>query len=194
MAINAEHYLSQLKALLPRGFLWVDLAQNKLGQLLHAIADELARIDARGNDLIDEADPRTTYELLIEWEKAFGLPDPCLTEALTLEQRNKVLHAKVTNLGGQSRQFFIDLAKGLGYTVTITEFDPFTVASTVDESIYGEDWQFAWQVNSPSETVNFLTVASDVDTPLANWGNQRLECAITRLKPAHTIVQFSYGG
>lgn len=194
MAMNAEHYLSQLKALLPRGFLWVDLAQNKLGQLLHAIADELARVDARSHKLIDEADPRTTYELLTQWETAFGLPDSCAIETLTLEQRLEVLHNRVTKIGGQSRQFFIKLAKGLGYEITITEFDPFTVGSTVDESIFGNDWHFAWQVNAPSETVTYLTVLSDVDTRLASWGNQRLECAITRFKPAHTHVQFSYGG
>lgn len=194
MAVGAQRYSNLLTALLPRGLAWVDAANNKLGDLLLALADELARVDARESDLLDEADPRTTYEMLSDWEAAFGLPDPCVTVSLTLEQRLDSLYAKVTNEGGQSRQFFIDLAASLGYDITITEFDPFTVESTVDELLYNDDWQFAWQVNAPDETVNYFTVNSDVDTALANWGNQRLECGISRLKPAHTTIIFAYGG
>lgn len=194
MAVTAEHYFSQLKALLPRGLLWDSLVENELGQILQAEAEELARVDARADDLINEADPRTAFELLPEWEQDYALPDPCLADGLTLERRLEILYAKVTSQGGQSRPFFIELAASLGYTVTITEFDPFTVASTVDESLYGDNWQFAWQVNAPSETIDYLTVASDVSTALASWGNERLKCAITRLKPAHTHVLFSYGG
>lgn len=194
MAVKTQQYLSLLKSLLPRGIAWVDAVNNDLGQLLHGLAEELARVDAREDALIDEADPRTTYEMLPDWERAFGLPDPCVGEDLTLEQRLESLYAKVTNTGGQSRQFFIDLAASLGYEVTITEFSPYTVNDSVDHPLYGDDWWFAWQVNAPENTVDYLTVNSDVDTPLASWGNERLECSINRLKPAHTQVIFAYGG
>lgn len=194
MAVKTQQYLSLLKSLLPRGIAWVDSVNNDLGRLLHALAEELARVDAREDALIEEADPRTTYEMLPDWERAFGLPDPCVGSGLTLEQRLETLYAKVTSTGGQSRQFFIDLAASLGYEITITEFKPYTVNDSVDTPIYGDDWWFAWQVNAPENTVNYLTVNSDVNTPLASWGNERLECSINRLKPAQTQVIFAYGG
>lgn len=188
-------YLQQIKQLLPRGPLWSGLAEDKTFQAyLEGEVEEKLRIHNRAFNLINETDPRTAYELLPEWEQFAGLPDPCLGELGTLEQRQQNLHTKLTTIGGQSRQYYIDLAATLGYTITITEFDQFSVNDTVDDSVNGADWEFAWQVNAPDETVTYLTASSDVDTALADWGNERLECAISRLKPAHTTVLFAYGG
>jgi len=193
MGMTADQYFSQQVALLPRGILWDSLVEHELGELLRAQAKEYARIDARTDDLLKEADPRKTYEMLIDWETDFGLPEKCTDEALTLEQRNKVLHAKVTNLGGQSRQFFIDLAKGLGYDITITEFSIFNFESSFEDPMTDENWLFVWRVNAPEETINYMTVESGLDEPYATWGNERLECSINRLKPDHTTVLFAYG-
>lgn len=188
-------YLQQIKQLLPRGPLWSGLVEDDTFQAyLEGEVEEKRRIHNRAFNLINETDPRTTYELLPEWEQFAGLPDNCLGELGTLEQRQQSLHTKLTTIGGQSRQYYIDLAATLGYSITITEFDQFSVNDTVDESINGQDWEFAWQVNAPDETVTYLRVSSDVDTALADWGNERLECAISRLKPAHTTVLFAYGG
>lgn len=194
MAIKTPQYFNMLMALMPRGLLWQHLQEDPIFVgLFESVAQEFALLHAREDDLRDEADIRTTYEMLPEWETAYGLPDHCSGDDLTLQERLATLYAKVTNKGGQRPQFYIELAASLGYTVTITEFEPFTVGSTVDELIYGESWQFAWQVNSPTETVEYLTIKSDVSTALANWGNEQLECAISRLKPDHTHVLFSYG-
>lgn len=188
-------YLQQLKQLLPRGALWAGLSNDVTFQAyLEGEAAEKVRIDNRAFNLLIETDPRTTFELLPEWEKFAGLPDPCLGELGSLEQRQLNLHTKLTTVGGQSRAYYIDLASTLGYAITITEFDAFTVNETVDATINGNDWEFAWQVNAADETVTFLTATSDVDTALAEWGNERLECAISQLKPAQTIVLFAYGG
>lgn len=193
MPFPAEHYLTQLRALLPPGIAW-PRDDGDLGRTLAALAEELARVDARAWDLVDEADPRTTVELLPEWERAFGLPDPCVDQPDTYGERIDALVEKVTRIGGQSPAYYIAVAARLGYTVTITEFDPFTFASTFDELLYGQDWQFAWQVNAPEETVRFFEFTSGFDEPLADWGNGPLECVINRLKPAHTYVLFAYGG
>ena len=60
--MSAAAYADQLKQLLPRGRLWLLEADAKLRALLLAIAEELARVDARGVDLINESDPRTADE------------------------------------------------------------------------------------------------------------------------------------
>ena len=43
-------------------------------------------------------------------------------------------------------------------------------------------------------TIAEATCESDCETPLRWWGNTLLECAIRSRAPAHTIVQFGYGG
>jgi len=192
MALTTEHYLSQLQALLPQGLAWAKRQDSALARLLSAFADEFARIDARLERLLDEADPRTTSELLYDWERVAGLPDDCVGESGSLSERRTLLVAKITNVGGQSPQFFIDLAASLGYTVTITEFNPYTVDSYVNDSLYGIYWVFVWQVNAALNTVRRFTVGGFVNDPLASWGNTILECAIGEMKPAHTTVHFSY--
>ena len=101
---------------------------------------------------------------------------------------------KITNLGGQSLQFFIDLAAQLGYTITITEFQPFQVSeNAVGDALNGDPWIYAWQVNAPAGAIREFKVGeSAVGDPLRNWGDDLLECVIERLKPAHTHVIFAY--
>lgn len=190
--MTADQYLAQLQALLPTGMAWPRAADAELTKLLHAFAEEFARLDARVDSLLNEADPRTTYELLADWERVAGLPDACTGPLATLQERHDALVSKLTNVGGQSRQFFIDLAARLGYTITITEFRPYGVGSPVNAALYGEQWVFVWQVNAAQTTVRSFTVGSGVDEALRSWGNVLLECAISKLKPAHTIVQFAY--
>ena len=192
MGMTADDYLAQLQALLPQGPAWPRDAGATLTRLLHSMADELARVDSRAAQLIEETDPRTTTELLNDWERVAGLPDTCVTAAQATAQRRGALHARLTTLGGQNVSYFIALAASLGYTVTITEFRLHTVEDDVEYPLYGHPWQFAWQINAPLNTVGTLSVTDTVADPLAWWGNELLECVIRRLKPAHTHTLFAY--
>jgi uncharacterized protein YmfQ (DUF2313 family) len=192
MGMSADQYLSQLQALLPDGAAWTREAGAVLTRLLNAFADELARIDGRALSLIEEADPRTADELLADWERIAGLPDSCVSGTQTTAQRRAALVARLTTIGGQSIAYYIARAAGLGYTITINEFSQQTVESDVTSPMYGQPWNFAWQVNSALNTVGYLTVADTVADPLAWWGNAALECSINRLKPAHTFALFAY--
>lgn len=192
MALSTEDYLQQLQALLPQGPAWSREQDTVLTKLLTAFAEEFARVDLRIDNLLNEADPRTTNELLTDWEHVAGLPDLCTGIPATIALRRELLVSKLTNVGGQSRLFFIDLAAKLGYTITITEFKRFRVTSRVNDPLNNADWAYAWRVNSALNTVRKFTVAGRVNEPLASWGNTALECVITRLKPAHTHVQFAY--
>lgn len=160
--------------------------------VLQGLAAEYARAHNRLGDLLRESDPRTVYELLTEWERAFGLPDGCVDISDNLEARINALVARVRGAGSATPQYFIDLAATVGYEITITELTPHTVGSDVDYPLYGEEIRYVWQVNSLLNTTIYADVNSTVDTPLAAWGNSILECIINRSKPAHTFVQFIY--
>lgn len=85
MALTAEQYQSQLLELLPLGAVWPRDLDTGLAKLLLAKADEFARVDGRADQLIEEADPRTTSEMLSDWERVVGLPDECMDLAPTPE-------------------------------------------------------------------------------------------------------------
>lgn len=187
MTATAEDYSEVLHGLRPPG-----PAMAGEDAVLAGLAPEFARAHNRLADLVLESDPRTTYELLTEWERAFGLPDGCVDISDDLVARINALVARVRGAGSPTPQYFIDLAATVGYDITITELQPHTVDSPVDYPLYAEDIRYVWQVNSTLNTITYADVNSTVETPLASWGNSILECVITRAKPAHTHVQFSY--
>lgn len=196
--VDVAAYARHLKALLPSGPAWaVNDESTVLGRLLLAIGEELARVSARGGDLIRELDPATITELLTDWERVLGLPDPCLNTAGTLQERRAAIAAKYTLIGGQSRAFYIELAAALGYEITITEFNPFSA----DESGAGDPlapdeagWAHTWQINAPETTIRvFRAGQNTAGDALREWGNEQLECAMNGRKPAHTNLLFAYG-
>lgn len=79
MALTDTDYLRQLQSLLPPGPAWPKDDGATLTRLFGALSSELARVDGRAWQLVEEADPRTTGELLADWERSAGLPDICST-------------------------------------------------------------------------------------------------------------------
>jgi len=192
--MNAAGYLAQLQSLLPPGDLWSRAAGAGLTRLLGGLAEEFARIDGRAQDLLREADPRTTEELLEDFERVAALPDPCVPDVQSIGERRQRLVQKLTGRGGQSRAFFIELAGRLGFTITITEYRPFTAISPCTDPINNEPWCHVWRVNAPAVRIVTMTTASACNEPIRSWGNELLECVLTRVKPAHTHLLFGYGG
>jgi uncharacterized protein YmfQ (DUF2313 family) len=61
--------------------------------------------------------------MLPDWERNWGLPDPCYTAPLTIGERQLALLMRMTMIGGASREFFIQqVASLIGYTITIKEY------------------------------------------------------------------------
>jgi uncharacterized protein YmfQ (DUF2313 family) len=115
MGMTADQYLDQLQALLPRGAAWTRSPGAVLTNVLDAVAQECGRVDLRAENLLDEIDPRTTYELLSEWERVYGLPESCVTGTLTTDQRRAALVTKITGLGGQSPRYILATLERLGF-------------------------------------------------------------------------------
>ena len=193
MGLSAGDYYNELAALLPSGPAWLVDEPSTLTLFLDAWSQEFARAQARAEALGEEADPRTTYELLSDYETLFGLPTACMSGVTqSVQQRRQALHAQMISGGGQSIAYYVSLALAAGFVIAITEFRPWSVGMTIDLPIYGEDWAYAWQVNATLNTICYFTMSSAVNEALASWGNNLLECLINRFKPAHTVVIFAY--
>jgi uncharacterized protein YmfQ (DUF2313 family) len=199
---TALAYREQLQELLPHGPAWPREEDANLTRLVQALADGLARLDARALALLEEADPLTALEMLPDWERAVGLPDPCTGIPDTTRERQLAVARKLAGIGGQSRAFFVELAALLGLEVEIVEFAPFDTTSRVDQDVGGDEWRFAWEVRllPPSESAandnrieaSEFTPLSGVDERLRTFGIDSLECVMGRARPAQTIVLFAY--
>lgn len=120
-------YNEAFNDLLPTGPAWprepdttFQKAVAGLSAIWGSLVEQLAEVL-----LVQESDPRSTVILLPEWERAWGLPDKCLAEPLTIEDRQRALVHKMTLIGAQSRDFFIGVAASIGYKIDIREWSPF---------------------------------------------------------------------
>lgn len=174
--INSEDYAEQAISLLPPGPVWEG---SRFRAVIAATVREFSRIEWRARRLIEESDPRTTQELLGEWERFAGLPACGLPLGETVLARQQALAAKLTQSISPTPAAFIAIAEALGYTgaVVRNEGDPFTCISNCNDSLAGDQWIY--------------TFTLVVDASSAN--DAVLECLATALAPAHTTVLFEYG-
>jgi uncharacterized protein YmfQ (DUF2313 family) len=198
--MSAVDYLRHLQALLPRGPAWPREDDTGLTALLHGLAEEFARVDRRAADLLTEADPRTASELLADWERVVGLPDPCRGTPATLEERRAAVVGRLVNRSDQSPHFYHRLAETLGYTgVQIIEFGPFECDSSCAEDTSCDDaalWRYVWEVRADGldfSTRPFRAGRSAAGEPLRDWGYNLLVCVLNKMRPSHTLIFYETG-
>jgi len=191
---SALDYLWQTQRLLPRGRVWHRGWGTAQAQYLLTLMPTWARLNQRAADLVVDAFPCSTTELLPEWEQSLGLPDPCTGPLSTLQERQAAVCAKFSARGGQSIAYYTALAASLGFSITITQYAPFRVGvNRAGDHLRGRAWAFAWTITAPAVTTTYFRVGkSTAGEPLASWGNKLLEYAITNVAPSHTTPIFAY--
>jgi uncharacterized protein YmfQ (DUF2313 family) len=155
---SGDDYTQAALRLLPQGQAWPRAPDSTLARTVDGLSQYYGHVDSRAADLLErESDPRKTSEvtlpvgfptyeqndgLLPDWERAWGLPDPCFPSAQTQEQRRRMLVLYMTWQGyatidghlvdwrnsSQSRAYFTWLMKFIGFEVKdgyVGEFAPF---------------------------------------------------------------------
>ncbi len=191
---SADDYLRAMQSLMPRGRVWPrdpDAVQTKVLRGLSAV---YVRTNARANNVLAEAFPPTTYELLPEWEATLGLPDTCSGTVQTVIQRRGQVVARFIGMAGQRISDYVGWAAQLGFSITVTNCAPFRMGqSRMGAPLGGPDWSHTWRINAPLDSIiPFRMGGSAMGDPLQAWGNAVLECEMEAVSPPHTILQFSY--
>jgi uncharacterized protein YmfQ (DUF2313 family) len=194
---TSGEWTRQLLALLPPGRIW-SRSGATLEALLSALGELFAGAHNRSLEIIEEADPRSTVELIDEWERIVGLPDPCYTAPTTLEVRRAIVVERLTRAGGQSPAFFVDLAASLGYTIEIDEYRPFQCGvSRCGGDLGGIDEnRLYWRLRVTGPRVTYFQCGASVCSDSLGVIDEAddLECIVDRAKPAHMQLAFSYEG
>lgn len=176
--IDADLYQRHFSALTPPGEALPQSLTSLWQKLLRAMGAGLARVHLRTLDLIEEADTRTTNELLTDWERVLDIPGPCDELAETVQRRREVATQKLTSVGGASLEYWEQKALEVGeYVVTITEPRP-----------------HHWVVDAAADLATYFRAGQAVaGDPLVAYGAPELGCFFDHFKPAHTTVEFDFG-
>lgn len=195
MAVTLQAWRSALQSLLPPGRAFTRESDSVLTRVLESMAAMYLAAQVWLEGLLAQADPRRATSLLGDWERVLGLPDACTPAGLLLQDRQRAAYQRLVEQGGQSRAYFIELARLLGEpNVTITQFKRFTCNSNCNNALAGPDDVFHWRVNIPRAAANarLFNAGSNCTSALQSYTPSVIECAFNRRKPAHTTVSFSY--
>lgn len=148
MARTGLQYRKQLQSLLPKGKLWNRNEDSVLTKILYGMAEELARIEDRSENLMNEKLLDSTNELITEHETDFGLPEEGQDLQPTLEARRGELKSKLLEVGQQDPMYFDDICTAFGYDNWIEEFRPAWCNVAVCGDPCGDQYNiFKWKIN-----------------------------------------------
>ncbi|MGV8870622.1 MAG: YmfQ family protein [Janthinobacterium svalbardensis] len=194
--LTKPEILSLLQKFLPSGAAWPRALTTVLSSLLESFAHGMAQMDFRLQELLTEINPSTSSSLLPEWEAFVALPDECCNlMSGSMEERQRLVVSRLTDVGSLSRAYFLQMATDLGYQdVAITEFRPTHCEMTCQAPLMDEQFRFLWKVNLPHQGDKhaIFRVDSRCDERLDRYTFGALECQLMRLKPAHTQLIFTY--
>lgn len=189
---TVSDFAGALHRLMPRGHVWPRDLDTTQAKAMQGLGASFSRSAGRAVDLLTDAFPATTYELLPEWENTLGLPGSCGAVAgATIQDRQLAVVNALTDSGDQSAAYFIRIAARLGYSISIKTFGRYTVSSSVAEAITDASWAFTWEVTSAGYSISPFTVTSTVADSLSAWAEFPLGCLLQRIKPAHTTLIFN---
>lgn len=145
------------------------------------------------NEVYDEYNPNNTTALIEEWETFVGIPDSCISNTGTIEQRRLNILLKLSGINATTKKQFETIALTLGYTVVVetgvetSTFPlklpfillsagaaPFTIVVTLPASLAPSGFPL---------TLPFT---------LASYAPSILNCFFQKLKPANTNIIFRY--
>lgn len=204
---SGSDYAYAFARLLPRGKAWSRDQNSTIMKTVAGLTAIWGTVEQYASTLLErESDPRQTVLLLPDWERNWGLPDPCLVTPQTIGDRQRALVNKMTTIGGQSRAFFIQAAALEGSTIQIKEFSPFMCGISQCGDTRDEFGQYRWYIGPPEMRFYWTAQVGDarltwfragvgqagVDHHLTIGIPIDADCLLNRWKPAHTQVVFDF--
>ncbi len=188
-----EQHTQALADYMPNGKLFEakNISNSNFRQLLRGLAGELFTAQGYLITLEQEYFPDATNLFLSEWESALGIPDSCFSGEGTNDERRRDIVTKLSALGVQTDQDFIDLAAVFGVTVAVGPgIDEITFPITFPVVMFTTEQEARFTL------VIRFTVESASRFPLVFpivFGSGEiaiLECLFTKLKPANCDIIF----
>ena len=166
---------------------------SNIRKVLIGLAAQWGRFRDTINEVYAEYDPNNTTALIEEWEELVGIPDDCLSNDGTLEERRVNILLKLSGINATTAKQFETIAAILGFTVTVqTGIDTATFPLTLPFILLDQD-------AAPfTIVVNLAEVSAPSGFPLtfpfvlSAEAPDVLLCFFEKIKPANTNLVFYY--
>ncbi len=215
---SREDWVHVFLALLPEGPIWPRHAAGLPYSTVYALMGIVHRWAERvATFLLIEAFPPSSLELLTDWERVLGLPEPCVADQeFSIAERQQAVREKLQRRPGrQDRYYMIERAAALGYDITLTEYamaqagisragDSTTTEAEgriiVDRGRAGDPrYRFVWRITISGPRLTWFRAGAGggragEDPHLRIARAEDLECILNEIKPAHTKLIFAYTG
>jgi uncharacterized protein YmfQ (DUF2313 family) len=172
------------------------LEGSNIYKVLFGLAAQFIVFRDMADRLYEEYDPSVTTDLIAEWETFVGIPDSCISNTDSLDQRRKNILLKLMGIEATTAKQFKDTAEAFGYSnitvepaaessattfpytfpiVLLSEAElPFTIIVTMEEKYQPQVFPLTFPIT------------------LSDPGPTILSCLFEKLKPAHTKIIFRY--
>lgn len=162
----------------PPGDCWPRDLVSLLQRLVGGLSDNTADTHADAVQLLAvESDPNQTLQLLPDFERIYGLPDPCTPLDPTVAQRRTALLARIAAQGGQNPAYFTSVAAAAGVQIRVSRVIPSWAGQTyAGAPLYGPQALGEWAIQ---------VVAGD---PAAV---AQIRCILSRLQPGQAAIYWS---
>jgi uncharacterized protein YmfQ (DUF2313 family) len=157
-----------------------------IASLIYALTEgystEFARAMKRGEELLAEADPTTTSEMLADWERVLGLPDECSAGETSDTLRRAAIVARLTDTGETTIAAFLRDALALDYADAAISRPAYNVArcdSPCDAMVGDESFRFLTKLTATSH---------------GTTADAQLECTLDRKVQLHGRMIYEFTG
>jgi uncharacterized protein YmfQ (DUF2313 family) len=198
--VDAE--VSALQKHLPTGKAWdaFQIPGKRWYRVLKTFGSSIGEMRGALCALKRELDPRTTEQLLPEWEAALSLPDPCFPPAATIDQRRSMLMLRLSKRRWTTIQDWADLCTLFGYQVRITPGALIQGAATYPYCypIRYDHFPKAGRFRIYIDVLNYDfygygKYAYPFPYQAADTSLDILKCIIDRIRPSNVIVIWNSG-
>jgi hypothetical protein len=191
----------------PTGDAWhaLRIATKAMARLVTAIAEAYEDCTKALCAMIAELDPRTTTDMISEWEEAVSLPDPCLPQATTLDERrfwvqwrlNKRRYSTADDWRYLASLFGLEIAITPGWYVQKPALYPSTYPKRYDR--FPKLGRFRVYINvmdlpncGYDYGRDFRGGGYPIEYGCTRASYDNLKCLIERVKPANVVIIWDF--
>ena len=193
---SKDHVSEMLVGLLPRGFAWYKGKDGFFYKLMSGFAYAVVELYDLVRSFRLNASPSHT-ESLDEWESELKLPEPGVdfsgSEAEVRRKRLSEIYRKACRRGGCTIPYFKSIIALFGLDAEIYEYwkNPEKFS---DVDFGDDDPNFYWMVElaAAEDDWHYCTCNDTCNDYLQWWWNAPVESVLQLIKPAHTMLLFSY--